>query len=117
DAIRLSKAAITTAFLAAMAFAARPAHAAFVFFDIPGIHAGESARVAEQIVCANLACTGGVASRTGHGPADDERLYRCIRRAQDSSPSGRLTARRLTGTGGGTCRHCGVPPARNRGSR
>jgi hypothetical protein len=41
-----------------MAFAARPAHTAFVFFDIPGIHAGESARVAEQIVCANLACTG-----------------------------------------------------------
>jgi hypothetical protein len=33
------------------------ANAAFVFFNVPGLHAGESARVAEQIVCANIACT------------------------------------------------------------
>jgi len=33
------------------------ANAGFVFFNVPGLHAGESARVAEQIVCANPGCT------------------------------------------------------------
>jgi hypothetical protein len=34
------------------------AHAGFVYFNLPGLHPGQSARVAEQIVCANPACTG-----------------------------------------------------------
>ena len=34
------------------------AHAGFVYFNLPGLHPGQSARVAEQIVCANQACTG-----------------------------------------------------------
>jgi hypothetical protein len=34
------------------------AHAGFIYFNLPGLHAGQSARVAEQIVCANPACTG-----------------------------------------------------------
>jgi hypothetical protein len=34
-----------------------PAHASFIFFDAPGLHAGEQARIAEQIVCANGPCT------------------------------------------------------------
>lgn len=44
-------------FCLALSAVAPQAHAAFVFFNVPGIHAGESARVAEQIVCANFACT------------------------------------------------------------
>ena len=41
-----------------MAATAPTANAGFVFFNIPGLHAGESARVAEQIVCANILCSG-----------------------------------------------------------
>jgi hypothetical protein len=41
----------------ALTAAAPKAHAGFVFFNVPGLHAGESVRVAEQIVCANGPCT------------------------------------------------------------
>jgi hypothetical protein len=34
------------------------AHAGFIYFNLPGVHPGQSARVAEQIVCANVGCTG-----------------------------------------------------------
>jgi hypothetical protein len=41
-----------------MTATAPTANAGFVFFNIPGLHPGESARVAEQIVCANILCSG-----------------------------------------------------------
>lgn len=41
-----------------MCLSAPPARANFVFFNLPGAHPGQSARVAEQIVCANILCTG-----------------------------------------------------------
>jgi hypothetical protein len=34
------------------------ANAAFVFFNLPGLHPGQRARVAEQIVCKNPGCVG-----------------------------------------------------------
>jgi hypothetical protein len=34
------------------------ARAGFIYFNLPGLHGGQSARVAEQIVCANPLCTG-----------------------------------------------------------
>src|SRR6202012_1424395 len=33
------------------------ANAGLIFFNVPGLHPGESARVGEQIVCANGPCT------------------------------------------------------------